>query len=159
MKKCHEQCNERSDWWSPRGILALDLMRPVLCLLLLVITRVRLLGHSALITLIRNQQRERQEEKQSLLKGTVVFLFYFIAFWLDVHKFLWGEIMRDFCLRQPLAEGNNWYIYHFNARLDVSLSSLNSFLSSVEPDCAKQENLISQWLDFHFYKCALWLYR
>lgn len=37
----------------------------VLSLLLLVIMRVRLLGHSALITLIRNQRRERQREKES----------------------------------------------------------------------------------------------
>lgn len=91
----------------------------VLSLLLLVIMRVRLLGHSALITLIRNQERERQRKRKNrefvqiqmrlfkILVLVVIFLFAFI--FLSVCKMpysiLW--ILSDFILYQQLTEESN----------------------------------------------------
>lgn len=52
--------NEYSSYWPNEAWFT-----GVLSLLLLVIMRVRLLGHSALITLISNQERERQRKKKN----------------------------------------------------------------------------------------------
>lgn len=85
----------------------------VLSLLLLVIMRVRLLGHSALITLIRHRERERQRKKKNReFVHREERVFYSAArgcvFGLDIgypECILW--ILFDFVLYQQLTEGAN----------------------------------------------------
>jgi len=95
-QKCHEQCKTfrvmtPDEYSGSRSNEAW--FTGVLSLLLLVIMRVRLLGHSALIIRIKNQQRERRrEEKLVLQRKGIFFPFFFycsacghsVCFCLDI---------------------------------------------------------------------------
>lgn len=73
----------------------------VLSLLLLVIMRVRLLGHSALITLIRNREMGEREEEELLHRGK--------------GGFYSAACARMFCLVYPecvLSSPFDFVLYH-----------------------------------------------
>lgn len=85
----------------------------VLSLLLLVIMRVRLLGHSALIILIRNQERERLGKKKNrvLVHREKIFFFYSAAC---------GQ-MR--CLNIGCSECILWILFDFVLHLQITEES------------------------------------